>query len=208
MKNKLFIGVLLICSCVSSQAQWVVTDPGNMAQGIANSIKQVLESSKIGGNTLSNFQETMKIYEQSKQYYDKLKQVNNLVKDGRKVQQTALMLYEITDIYVTNYSKMLADPNMSPQELEALGHGYNEILKEGSDMFSDLQTLVTPSALSMNDKERMEMVDQIYRNMRQHRAFADYYSRKFIGVSYVRSKQVGNSARIMELYGSSSDRYW
>ena len=37
---------------------------------------------------LSLLQETVKIYEQGKKYYDALKSVNNLVKDARKVQQT------------------------------------------------------------------------------------------------------------------------
>ena len=46
---------------------------------------------------IKNFQETVKIYEQGKKYYDALKSVNNLVKDARKVQQTILMVGDITD---------------------------------------------------------------------------------------------------------------
>ena len=38
---------------------------------------------------LSLLQETVKIYQQGKKYYDALKSVNNLVKDARKVQQTS-----------------------------------------------------------------------------------------------------------------------
>ncbi len=49
-------------------------------------------------NMIKNFQETVKIYEQGKKYYDALKSVNNLVKDARKVQQTILMVGDITDI--------------------------------------------------------------------------------------------------------------
>ncbi len=208
MKNKLSITFILCLIGKFSFAQWVVADPTNLAQGIVNSTRQVVESSTIVGNTLDNFQETVKIYEQGKKYYDALQQVNNLVKDGRKVQQTALMLYEITDIYVSSFSKMLHDPNLTSKELEAIAHGYNEILKEGSDLFSDLQVIINPSSLSMNDKERMEMVDQTYRAMRDHRAFAAYFSRKFMGVSYVRSTKLGNTARVLELYGSKMDRYW
>lgn len=43
---------------------------------------------------VSNFQETVKIYEQGKKYYDALKKVNNLVKDARKVREVILMVGE------------------------------------------------------------------------------------------------------------------
>ena len=39
----------------------------------------------------NNFQETVKIYKQGKEYYDGLRKVKNLVRDARKVQQTILM---------------------------------------------------------------------------------------------------------------------
>ena len=56
---------------------------------------------------LSLLQETVKIYEQGKKYYDALKSVNNLVRDARKVQQTILMVGDITDIYVNSFQRML-----------------------------------------------------------------------------------------------------
>ena len=62
---------------------------------------------------INNFKETVKIYEQGKKYYDALKSVNNLVKDARKVQQTILMVGDITDIYINNYQKMMRDDNFS-----------------------------------------------------------------------------------------------
>ena len=40
-----------------------------------------------------------------------LKSVNNLVKDARKVQQTILMVGDITDTYVTSFQKMMRDDN-------------------------------------------------------------------------------------------------
>lgn len=66
---------------------------------------------------LSLLKETVKIYEQGKKYYDALKSVNNLVKDARKVQQTILMVGDITDIYINNYQKMMHDDNFSVEEL-------------------------------------------------------------------------------------------
>ena len=89
MKQK----ILILCSlCLllagKANAQWVVTDPTNLAQGIINAAKNITQTTTTAKNMINNFNETVKIYEQGKKYYDALKQVNNLVKDGIKVKNT------------------------------------------------------------------------------------------------------------------------
>ncbi len=69
----------------AAHAQWVTFDPSNLAQGIVNSTKQVVEASTTAQNMVKNFAETVKIYEQGKKYYDALRSVHNLVRDARKV---------------------------------------------------------------------------------------------------------------------------
>ena len=83
---------------------------------------------------VSNFQETVKIYQQGKKYYDALKSVNNLVKDARKVQQTILMVGDITDIYVNSFQRMLRDGNFTtrrayPQSLSATRNCWRKATK-------------------------------------------------------------------------------
>ena len=101
MKFKIVILSLgLLLAARGAYAQWVVSDPTNLAQGIVNSTKQVVEAAKNGQTMLQSFQETVKIYEQGKRYYDALKSVSNLVRSARKVQQCILLVGEISDIYV------------------------------------------------------------------------------------------------------------
>lgn len=54
----------------ASRAQWVVTDPSNLAQGIINATKNIVHTSKTATNMVNNFQETVKIYKQGKEFYD------------------------------------------------------------------------------------------------------------------------------------------
>ena len=42
-------------------AQWVVSDPGNLAQGIINASKNIVQTSSTAQNMVKNFQETVKI---------------------------------------------------------------------------------------------------------------------------------------------------
>ena len=71
-------------------------------------------------NMINNFKETVKIYEQGKRYYDALKSVHDLVKGARKVQQTILLVGDISDIYVTNFNTMMGRPEL--HRGRTLGH--------------------------------------------------------------------------------------
>ena len=128
---------------VTSKAQWTVFDPSNLAQSIVNSAKEIVQTSSTAQNMLNNFQETVKIYQQGKAYYDALKSVHDLVKGARKVQQTILLVGDISDIYVTHFNTMMGDPNFTVEELSAIAFGYNRLLEESSNLLLDLKEVTT-----------------------------------------------------------------
>ena len=209
MKKK----ILMLCmGCFfiipAMHAQWVVTDPGNLAQGIINAAKNIVHTSSTASNMLNNFQETVKIYKQGKEYYDGLRKIKNLVRDARKVQQTILMVGDITDIYVNSFERMLSDPYFTPEELSAIAIGYTKLLEESAQLLDNLKTVVSENGLSMNDKERMDIIDRCYTDMLQYRSLVQYYTNKNIGVSYLRAKKRNDLDRVMALYGSPNERYW
>ena len=189
-------------------AQWVVTDPTNLAQGIINATKNIVHTSSTATNMINNFKETVKIYEQGEKYYDALKSVNNLVKDARKVQQTILMVGEITDIYVNNFQLMMRDESFTIEELGAIAFGYTKLLEESSDVLKEMKDVVNITTLSMTDKERMDVVDRCYNTMKRYRNLVSYYTNKNISVSYLRAKKKSDMDRVLSLYGSGSERYW
>ena len=202
----LCVGALFITH--TSRAQWVVTDPTNLAQGIINATKNIVQTSTTATNMVKNFQETVKIYQQGKEFYDGLKKVKNLVKDARKVQQTILMVGDITDIYVTNFERMLSDPYFSTEELSAIAAGYTILLEESANVLNDLRNIGNENGLSMSDKERMEVIDLCYNRVYSYRGLVQYYTNKNIGVSYLRAKKKSDQDRILALYGSPAERYW
>lgn len=207
MKRFLIVAVAMIGVALPSQAQWAVIDPANLAQGIVNATKNIVQTSTTASNMISNFKETVKIYEQGKKYYDALKSVNNLVKDARKVQKTILLVGEISDIYVHSFQKMMSDKNYSVEELGAIAFGYTKLLEESAGLLRDLKEVVNVNSLSMSDKERMDIIDRTYKDVQRYRNLVGYYTNKNIAVSYLRSKKTGDMDRVMALYGGN-DRYW
>ncbi len=209
MKQKI---ILLFSACLllagTARAQWVVSDPGNLAQGIINASKNIIHTSKTAANMVSNFQETVKIYEQGKKYYDALKSVNNLVKDAVKVKNTILLIGDISEIDVSNFQLMLRDENYTPEELSAIAFGYTKLLEESNNVLKEMKEVVNITTLSMTDKERMDVVDRCYNSVRRYRNLVMYYTNKNISVSYLRSRKKNDMDRVLALYGSRNERYW
>ena len=208
-KSKIILVVSVVAwFTLSAKAQMAVVDPTNLAQGIVNSAQQITETSATTKNTAASFKETVKIYEQNKQYYDGLKSVNHLVKDAKKVQKTVLLVGEISEIYVTNYQKMMSDPNFTEQEVNAIGNGYAILLNESSDLLAEVKIIITKNGLSMSDAERMTFIDQVYVKLKKHRDLVSYYTKKNISISFIRAKKTGDMQQVLSLYGTSGQKYW
>lgn len=209
MKTKLCIAMVAwLCFVGKANAQWVVTGPTNLAQGIINSAKQIVQTSTTASNVINNFKETQKIFQQGKEYYDALKKVSDIVKGGKKVQKSIVMVGEISEIYVTNFQKMLSDKNYTPQELTSIAFGYAKLLDESADVLQDLKNVVNINGMSMSDAERLALIDRAYNSLLNYRNLVNYYTRKNISVSYLRAKKKNDTDRVMALYGKGDERYW
>lgn len=208
---KYIMMALLMCLLFGAgraNAQWTVIDPSNIAQSIVNNSKSLVQESQTATHMVKSFQETVKIYEQGKKYYDALRSVNNLVRDARKVQQTVLMLGDISETYVTNFRKMLTDPNFTSSELSAIAAGYTRLLEEANGVLGELKNVVNITTMSMTDKDRMDIVDRCYKEMSRFRNLTAYYTNKNISVSYLRAKKKADTQRVVNLYGKGAQRYW
>lgn len=199
---------LMLAVAPSAKAQFVVTDPVNLASGILNSANEIIQTSSTVSNVVKNFKEVEKMYNQGKEYYDKLQAVNNLVKDARKVQQTVLLVGDVSEMYVQNFGKMINDPNFSAQELAAIANGYSALLNESTELLKELKQIVSSSSLSLNDKERMDIIDKVYNEVKEYHSLVRYYTNKNISVSILRAKKQNNTQRVLELYGTSNQKYW
>ena len=183
-------------------------DPAHIATSIANTIKEVVQTSSTVTNVVNNWKEVQKVYNQGREYYNALKSVNNLVQDAMKVRDAILLVGEIGDIYVNSFQKMLEDPHFTFDELAAISNGYTLLLQDGANMLTEIKTVVNKNGLSMTDAERMQLINYVYDKLKAHRNLVAYYTRKNISVSLLRAKKANDSDRVMALYGSVEDRYW
>ena len=212
MRQKLKIPLIAVCLCLmgtgGAHAQWVVSDPGNLAQSIINSAKEMVETAGTKANTLNGFLETKKVFEQGKAYYDALKSVHDVVRGGAKVAKSISLVMEISETYVDNYQKMLSDGNYTPEELAAISSGYAMLIDESSDVLQDLKNVVNVTGMSLTDAERLAIIENAYRSLLNYRNLVRYYTNKTISVSYLRARKKNDMDRVMALYGNSNEKYW
>ncbi|UUW07263.1 DUF4141 domain-containing protein [Flavobacterium plurextorum] len=210
MKKILFMVsvAIMLAAAPSAKAQFVVTDPANLASGILNSANEIIQTSSTVSNVVKNFKEVEKVYKQGKEYYDKLQAVSNLVKDARKVQQTVLLVGDVSEMYVQNFGRMLNDPNFSARELIAIAKGYSALLGESTELLKELKQIVSSSSLSLSDKERMDIVDRVYKEVKEYHSLVRYYTNKNISVSILRAKKQHSTKRVLDLYGTPNQKYW
>ena len=63
----------------------------------------------------------------------------------------------------------------------AISAGYARLLEEGGALVAELKTVITGgNGLSLSDKERMDVVDQVYTKMLEYRNLTRYYTRSRI----------------------------
>jgi hypothetical protein len=103
---------------------------------------------------------------------------------------------------------MINDPNFSPQELNSIAFGYSKLLNESSELLKELKQIINASTLSLNDKERMEIIDRVYKEVKDYHNLVRYYTNKNISVSFLRAKKQNDTQRVLQLYGTAKQKYW
>ena len=200
LKRGVLVFVLLL-GITTIRAQAVVSDP----------IVKTEEDSEWGDRLaqwveeLTGITETVNtatdIFDQSKEWYDALKAVKKTIENYKKIKEIVNMILDIKNIVVTNLKKIQSDTNFTPEEIVAIAAGYEGIINEGIKMADELSMGTSATDLSLTDKDRYDIINTIYKKVKDYKALVQYYTRKNISVSYLRAKKKNERDRVLQLYG-------
>ena len=56
----------------------------------------------------------------------------------------------------------------------------------------------------MTDKERLDLIERVYREMRHYRTLVNYYTRKNLRVSYLRAREKGETEQVLSFTGRTN----
>lgn len=166
MRNlKKWMLLALFCAVhFSTYAQWVVTDPGNLLQGIINMGKNISAVSQTAGETLKVYQQAEALYRENKKYYDALLTAKDFIKKTQKVGKSIQMVSDMGTMFTKDFSKFTADPRLSARDIDSYMRRYNRSIRLATEDLKEL-TKVVGNGLSMSDKERMDRIDHYYSNI-------------------------------------------
>lgn len=131
-----------------ARAQWVVHDPTSFLQAIANSISEVEESSKI--------------LQQGKEYYDSLKNVHRLIKNARQVEQCSSLSLRMIADYKTSVTKIASAGYFSAEQIEVYIRQQNRLMNSVAGTLDDLRQVIVNTGMSLSDKDRLDAIDTYY----------------------------------------------
>lgn len=199
MKTEIIYFLAIILS-QSVSAQWVVSDPTNLAQSVINTARTVGQSEATRGAVLENVANTEKIFEQTRQYYEYLRTVNSYIKDVYEVKHTIEMAAEITSLYNTNIRDLASNPLYKTDEISAITFGYSKILEKCASALADLKSIVGTSRVSMTDKERLDVIERCHDKMLHYHKLLDYYTKKVQSVGMIRQETENSINTVISLY--------
>lgn len=171
-------------------SQLVVSDPASLAQSITNTTQQILQTSATATHTLNSFKEIEKLFLETKQHYDRLQQVNTLLKNSSKVKQSVELLWQISEQYIKGYSSLLQQQSYSAVELKSIENGYLILLEKANDSWGELSLFLTPTTLIMDDKQRFDSIERIFEQINHYYLLMKYFDNK---TRFVANKRTSTS---------------
>ena len=51
-------------------------------------------------------------------------------------------------------------------------------MKKSSTSVAELKNIINPTGMSMTDKERLDLIERVYREMRHYRTLVNYYTER------------------------------
>lgn len=149
---------LSLLSTTGLRAQFVVHDPGSLAQAITSYAQYIASAN----NTLNTFMESQKIFEQGKEYYDSLKGIHELIKNGRKVEESVRLSLRAIDEFNDTYASVSSDGYFTASQIGAYNRQQSAIMKGMADVIGDITRVITTTGMSMSDKDRMDSLDDSF----------------------------------------------
>ena len=211
MKTKFILPLILFGICLLGMSP-IKAQPG-AAAATAIAVKSQTVKQTIWHGIMKRLQTLGNQYSKSsassgvenlslqKKWFTSLEQISNAVRNYRKVKAIISRQVLIMNMYKEAFERFRKDRNFSVPELRAIAQSYSILIKESTGTLSDLKMILKPNVMKMTDSERLESIDRLDEEMKNHYALTRYFTQKTMAVSYVRSDEQAEMEAVKLLYG-------
>ena len=135
----------------ASKAQFVVTDPGQIIQTIIDRVTNAYSQYK-------NYQE----YKTATDAIRALKKISSAVKNTKKVADCYTLIAKHKELYNNMWAAASSDRKFSNNEKVGIKNNLSGFVNMALNNIDDLKTAIVEGNATMNDKERIDMIDRVY----------------------------------------------
>jgi len=136
-----------------------------------------------------------------KAFLDGLLAVSPAVKGYHRVVDIIRLQEQIVSQYHSAWSLFRQDPHFSAGELELIGNVYAGLFDRTVKNLTDLTHVLTDGLFRASDGERLDQIDDLYRDMAGSQAFLSSFNNQTALVSLQRSTDLRDYQSIRQLYG-------
>lgn len=134
-------------------------------------------------------------------YLNGLLTINPTVKNYGRVAEIITQQVSLISEYKSAYKQFQQSGSFSVSELNYMSSVYTQLVNQSLQNLDDLTNVLTAGKLRMSDDERMRAIDRIYASSSDKLQFLRHFNRQGVLLNIQRSKDVGDTRTIKQLYG-------
>ena len=134
-------------------------------------------------------------------YLNGLLSINPTVKNYGRVAEIITQQVSLISEYKSAYKQFQQSGSFSVSELNYMSSVYTQLVNQSLQNLDDLTNVLTAGKLRMSDDERMRAIDRIYASSSDKLQFLRHFNRQGVLLNIQRSKDVGDTRTMKQLYG-------
>ena len=136
-----------------------------------------------------------------KDFLDGLLAVSPAVKNYTRIADIISLQERILQEYTTSWSRFKKDSHFTPDELVFIGNVYSGLFSQTVKNLTDLTNMLTDGVYRASDAERLEQIDDLYRQMQGSQLFMSTFGNRTALLSLQRSADQNDYNTVKQLYG-------
>lgn len=133
-------------------------------------------------------------------FLDGLLKVSPVVSNYKKVADIVAGQVELTKEYKSAFNRFKQDYNFSPGEITYIGRVYSHLISSSLQNLDDLTAIISDGILRMSDEERMERIDELYKDMQDKLSFLRQFNNYASILSLQRAKENNDINTLQNIY--------
>jgi hypothetical protein len=206
MKMKCLLFILIIClgtSRIKAQSydvQQLLLDWQKLTE-----LKNILSEMKAGYQILNAGYENIRTVAQDNYslhngFLSSLLAVKPGVTNYERVQDIMGFQSSIVSEYATSFNRFKQDKHFTADEIAYLGIVYNNLLSQGLHALTNLNNVLTPNTMRMDDDGRLRAIDGLYQETKNQLLFLRSFNNSTTQLAIDRATEANDTETAKKLY--------